>query len=150
MGCCMLIVSGKFLEPFRLRHVAPNKYDVTSLMWGCSDLRWWLDRATILNINRPIIFGNQSPMYYWCPTTHTATGLHGNLFLRLRTSNKETMVFIGHVTDQDEIRPTKLWSVGLPPNIRNITEHVHKAETAGEAYPIRSQLAGIKCHLTRI
>ena len=89
-------------------------------------------------------------MYRWCPTTHIVTVRLWNLIARLRTTNYETIVLIGHVIDRNEIRPTKLWSAGLPPNIRNIVEHIQKAETAGEAYPVCSLLAGIKYRLTQI
>ena len=60
------------------------------------------------------------------------------------------MVLTGYVTDRDEVKLTKLWSAGLPPNTRNIAEHIREIETVGEACFVRSQLAGIKCRLTRI
>ena len=89
-------------------------------------------------------------MYYLRPTTHTVTGRLESLITRPRTSNKETTVLTGHVTDRDEVRLIKLWSAGLTLNARNIAEHICEIETAGEACFVRSQLAGIKCRLTRI
>ena len=65
-------------------------------------------------------------------------------------SNKEIAVLTGHVADRDEVRLTQLWSAGLPPNASNIAEHIREIGTAGKACFIRSQLAGIKCRLTRI
>ena len=89
-------------------------------------------------------------MYYFRPPTHVVAGRPESLTARPRTSNKETTILIGHMTDQDEVRLTPLWSAGLPPNARNIAEHIHEIETAGEACFIRSQLSRIKCRMTRI
>ena len=44
----------------------------------------------------------------------TVTGLLGILITRLRTSSTETLVFTDYVTDQYEIKPTKLWSAQSP------------------------------------
>ena len=70
--------------------------------------------------------------YLW-PTIHTVIGRPKGLITHFRMSNKETTVLIGHVTDRDEVRLTKLWSAGLPPNARNMFEHIREIKTAGEA-----------------
>ena len=44
----------------------------------------------------------------------TVTDLLGILITRLRMSSIETLVFTDYVTDQDEIRPIKLWSAQSP------------------------------------
>ena len=83
-------------------------------------------------------------------TTQAVAGQPESLITHPRTSNKETVVLIGHVADRDKVKPTQLWSMGLPLNARKIAEHIHEIGTAGEACFIRSQLAEIKCRLTRI
>ena len=56
------LVSCEIREPFKLRHMAPSRCDVTSFMWCCSDLGLWFSRAAIQSGNRPTIFGNCSLM----------------------------------------------------------------------------------------
>ena len=89
-------------------------------------------------------------MYYFRPTLHAKVGQLESLTACPQTSNKETTVLTGHVTDRDEVRLTQLWSAGLPPNARNVAEHIREIETTSEACFVHSQLAGIKCRLTRI
>ena len=48
------------------------------------------------------------------PTVHIVIGRPEGLIKRPQTSNKETTVLTGRVTDRDEVGLTKLWSAGLP------------------------------------
>ena len=48
------------------------------------------------------------------PTVHTVSGRPEGLITRPQTSNKETTVLTGRVTDRDEVGLTKLWSADLP------------------------------------
>ena len=63
-------------------------------------------------------------MHRLSPTTHIVTGRLWNMITRLRMTNYETTVLTNHVTDRDEVRPTKLWSACLPSCIKNIAESV--------------------------
>ena len=78
------------------------------------------------------------------------TGLLETVITCLWTINTETMAFTGYVTDRDKPARSSYDRPNLPSNVRGAAEHVRKVATTGKAYPVHSQLAGIKCHLTRI
>ena len=106
-------VSYKFLEPFRLRHVAHCEEDVTFPTRSWSDLRWWLGQTAMLRVNRPATFWQAISNMPLLPD-HTVTGLLGTFCTHLLTSSIETLVLTDYVTDQDKIGPTKLWSAQSP------------------------------------
>ena len=72
-------------------------------------------------------------MYYLRLITHSVTGRLESSTTHPQMTSEETMVLIGHMTNQDEVWSDELRSAGLHPNVRNIAEHVQGMGTAGEA-----------------